>query len=248
MMLRALVMLLLSAPVAADSVVFAAGNSMPPYVIPGTQNGIALERVRAALTLQNLQLQVLFGSNSENLTAFQSGAADAILIAIKDSPETYTSSQPIMTLRNVAISLKPRTLQQISDLARYRVGAFSLASQLLPQPFAETVQRSPSYKEYPRQIEQVRALFANEQDVLIMERTIFRYFFSQLRQQDPANPVYQQPPIYYELFPHSRYFAGFRDPQLRDQFDLGLQQLQRQGDYDAIRTRYEQLMDDYLLR
>lgn len=246
---QALCLLLwLPALVCAQQLTVAAGNSMPPYVIPASQNGIALERLKAALQGQGVELNFVFGSNADNLVAFQTEIADAMLLAPMDSSGLFISRTPIVSMQNVAISLKPLKLQRISDLNAHRIGAFSLASRMLPQPFAETVADSPAYREYPRQLEQVESLFNGHNDVVVMERFIFRYYFSQLRQRDPGNPTYQQKPRYYPLFPTSLRYTGFSEPAMRDQLDKGLQRLQQSGEYDRIRERYERLMDEYLLR
>lgn len=241
-------MLLLPAVVCAQQLTVAAGNSMPPYVIPASQNGIALERLRAALSSENIELDLVFGSNADNLNAYQTGIAEAMLVAPMDSSGLFITRTPIAQMQNVAISLKPLPLQQISDLKPYRIGAFSLAHRMLPQPFAETAADSPEYREYPRQLEQVTSLFSGDNDVLVMERSIFRYYFSQLRQLDPGNPAYQQKPRYYPLFPTSLRHTGLSDPSMRDKLDRGLKRLQQSGEYDRIRERYERLMDEYLLR
>lgn len=248
MLFRALLLALLSTSVTADTIRFAAGNSMPPYAIANSSKGIALERVNAALQNQGLELELVFGSNIENLRAFHSRGVDAILIATQASQNVFISRLPVMTLQNVGISLNALPINTIEDLQHYRLGAFSPASQLLPAPYASTVQLSPAYHEYPKQMEQVRSLFLGQNQVLVMERSIFRYFFSQLREQDPSNPKYRKQPHYYAIFPASQYYAGFHNQQLRDQFDNGLQSVVDSGEYQQVRARYERLMNEYLLR
>ncbi len=225
--------------------------SVPPYVIRQNHRGITLDLLRQALAHTGLSMRMHYDSNEANVDAFNQGRLDALCITNRAStPNAFFSAQPLMTFRNVAISLESRDIGLVgmNDLSRYRVQGFSLASRLLPDDFSAAVAKAPSYVEQADQMEQVRALFRDETDVVVMEYTIFRYFLSQLRRAEPENRAYQQPYRHAELFRPTEYHAAFRSEVIRDRFDAGHRQLKASGEEQRITDAYQQLLDDYLFR
>lgn len=225
--------------------------SIPPYVIRQNDRGITLDLLRRSLANAGLEMRMRYDSNAANLEAFRRGELDALCITNAEStPTAYFSARPLMSFRNFAVTLEASdiSLSGVADLSRYRVQGFSLASRLLPAEYAEAVAQSPDYREQADQMQQVRALFNGETDVIVMEQTIFRYFLSQLRRSEPDNPSYHAPHRYTELFPVTHYHAAFRSDSLRDRFDQGFLQLQQSGEQQQIINSYEQLLADYLFR
>lgn len=239
-------------PLSAATVVqIGCSLSIPPYVIPHNDRGIMLDLLRRSLANSGLSLHLEYNSNHSNADDFNQGRLDGLCITNRQAtPTAFFASAPLVSFQNVAITLEERNLQlsNISDLGQYRVQAFSLARQLLPAEFAATVSAAPLYLEQGDQIEQVRALFAGETDVIVMEQTVFRYFLSQLRRQNPTGPAASKRYRYIILFPPTEYYPAFRTAALRDQFDQGFQQLHDSGEEQRIIQSYEQLLADYLFR
>src|SRR5690606_33976701 len=118
----------------------------------------------------------------------------------------------------------------------------------LPAEFSTAVSGAPLYLEQGDPIEPVRALFAGEADVIVMAKTVFWDFLSQLRRQYPTAAAATKPDPYAEVFPHTAYSAACRTATLRDQFDQGFEQLRASGEEQRIIQSYEQLLADYLFR
>lgn len=235
----------------ADAVRVGCGGSIPPYVIRQNDRGIVLDILRRAMQTQNKTIDVRYDNNSNNVTAFNKGELDiACITSASASPDALFSRQPLIVFHNVAISLSSRkvSLSGISSLGDYRIDAFNLASRLLPGNFAAEAARSPAYRELAEQKKQVEALFRGDTDVIILEQTIFRYFLSQLRRNDPNNATYQQAYQYHDLFPPTYYYAAFHSKQLRDSFNMGMGILIDSGEQDKILQSYERLLADYLIR
>ncbi len=239
-------------PLSAATVVqIGCSLSVPPYVIPNNDRGIILDLLRRSLANAGLSLNLQYSSNHQNANDFNQGKLDGLCRSnIQATPTAFFASAPLITFQNVAISLEERSLPltTISDLQHYRVQGFSLARQLLPAEFGTAVSNAPLYLEQGDQIEQVRALFAGETDVIVMEKTVFRYFLSQLRRQNPTGPAAAKGYRYAELFPPTDYYSAFRTATLRNQFDQGFEQLRASGEDQRIIKSYEQLLDDYLFR
>jgi polar amino acid transport system substrate-binding protein len=177
--------------------------SIPPYVITHNNSGITLDLTREALAVSGLDSDVHYGSNAQNIDDFNQGKLNALLVTQPQlTPNAFFSSEPVMIFHNVVITLKraDHNIEKVSDLAGLRIGAFSLAKQLLPKPFAISVDLAPSYSEYTQQIEQVESLYNGDRDVIIMDRLIFRYYLSKLRHKNPPDVRYQASYTAVELF------------------------------------------------
>lgn len=225
--------------------------SVPPFIIHQNNRGITLDLLRQSLAYEGIRLQLQYASNEDNVRAFNAGEIDGLCIGNPDtSPAGHFSTLPLVTFHNVAISLFRNyiSLNSIDDLSRYRVQGFSMARHFLPAGYASAVESSPHYEEQPDQAEQVRALFSGTTDVIVMERTTFRYFLSQLRRQDPANLSTHQAYRMAELFTPTTYHAAFRSADLRDRFDRGFRQLTDSGEAAQISSSYETLLADYLFQ
>ena len=249
-LLLLLLLLSVTAPSYAETrLLVGCSLSVPPYVIRQNDRGITLDLMRRSLANAGLGMQMHYDSNAANIDSFNQGKLDALCITnATATPSAYFSTLPLMSFHNVAISLESSKaeLKRMADLSNYRVQGFSMASRLLPVEFAAAVQQSPAYVEQADQMEQVRALFLGETDVVVMEQTIFRYFLSQLRRADPDNRAYHATYRYAELFEPTEYHAAFRSEHLRNRFDLGFRELQESGELQKIILSYEKLLADYL--
>lgn len=236
---------------AEKTITLGTGVSMPPYVIADKERGIAVDLFRAAMQQAGLEVDVEYSDNAGVIRLFQQQAVDSIFAANPDlTPGAHFSELPLIVFHNQAIVLADSgiELQQLEALKPYRIGAFKLASKLLPAPFADIARDAEDYREYSMQLEQVQDLFRAERDVLVMDRTIFRYFLSQLRRQNPTSELYRQPFHYFDLFPKSRYYAVFKSAELKQAFDQGFVAIRNNGRYERILRTYQALLSDYLFR
>ncbi|WP_374028297.1 substrate-binding periplasmic protein [Bdellovibrio bacteriovorus] len=148
-------------------------------------------------------------------------------------------SKPFVAYENYLIALRSRKIgaKKISDLSGLRVGAWHNAWKDLGKDFNRVFSpkangRLPdNYREFVRQEDQVRALWAGDVDALVMDRYIFGWFRMALASQvNTAVDV-----DVFDLFPvvnHS--YVAFRDAKLRLAFDKELERLRQSGEYDSI--------------
>ncbi|WP_430460614.1 substrate-binding periplasmic protein [Thalassolituus sp. LLYu03] len=243
--------LLLPGFASATTLIAGCGNSIPPYVLPQNDRGMALDVLRHALATQGYQLDFSYDSNANNVKAFNAGKIDITCISNSaTSPDAYFSAQPLMVLHNMAISLAENGsgLASINDLSNYRVIGFNLAHKFLPAPYADAVSKSPEYKEEAEQIKQVEALFRGTTDVIVMDQTVFRYFLSKLRRSNPSDSSLRREYRYSNLFQPTYYYASFHSAAIRDAFDDGLKILKDSGDYEKLMAGYDKMLADYLFR
>lgn len=251
-MIRLLLLLVWPLTLLADqTITLGSGISMPPYVIADKDRGIAVDVFRAAMAEENIQVVLRYGGNVEVAQAFTDKRVDAVFVGKREQfPAAYFSALPLIVFHNQAITLRADnyTIDTVEALQPYRLGAFRLATQLMPEPYPEVVAAITDYREYTLQVEQVQDLFRRERQVLVMDRTIFRYFLSQLRRQNPASELYRQEQQYHDIFARSQYYAVFHSEMLRDSFDRGFQKIRDNGRYERILTVYQALLSDYLFR
>ena len=234
-----------------SKVMLGSGSSMPPYVIPDKGRGIALDVFRAAMAASNIQVDTMYANNAEVVQAFNEQRVDAVFVTNpKLTPDAHFSRLPLAVFHNLAISLHDENIdvQQIGELSNYRLGAFKLASKLMPSPFPETVSQTADYREYSLQLEQVEDLYRGDRQVLVMDKTIFRYFLSQMKRKNPRSPSYRRAVHFNDLFAKRRYHAAFRSEEMRDKFDQGFDAIRENGRYERILRTYENLLANYLVR
>lgn len=244
-------LLLGSATSTATTLVAGCGGSIPPYVIPQNDRGMALDILRQALATQGYQLNFRYASNEQLTTSFNAGELDIACISNATvSPSAYFSSQPLMVLHNIAISLNDDnlTLDNMAQLSKYRINAFNYATRFLPAEYAAAVASSPEYKESSEQIQQIYALFHRQTQVIVLDQTIFRYFLSQVRRKNPNDQALQLSYRYHNLFAPNYYYAAFHSAAIRDAFDEGLRILKDSGDYEKLMAGYERMLAGYLFR
>lgn len=246
-----LTLFLFSSHLWAESLVLGCGNSQPPYVIPQNDRGIALELMKRIMSAQGYQLSTQYDSTSILVKRFNNREIDILCVANPTvTPNAYFSTSPLMVFHNEAISLSKNNIElsSISQLSQYRVGAFNFARRLAPEPFADSVSKSPEYREYPLQEQQVADLYSGKVDVIIIDRMIFRYFLSKLRRANPGDQTLKAAFTSHPLFHPTRHYAAFHSEGIRDAFDMGMKDMHKSGEYDRVINSYEKLLSDYLFR
>ncbi|MCQ8885903.1 hypothetical protein NQT63_09455 [Pseudoalteromonas agarivorans] len=140
----------------------AASATIPPYVIEKTDTGIQRNIIKAALIEQGLgNIVVIYMFNKRAEQQLHSGNVDILLnYAGKRGAGIYPSHKPVLSYKNVAVSLKKRnfTIETINELNNKSVLGFQHATAYLPPPFAKGVAQFASYEEVVNQRAQVDRL------------------------------------------------------------------------------------------
>ena len=173
----------MSPPVSAawqkQPIVIAASATIPPYVIEKTDTGIQLNIIKAALIEQGLDnIVVIYMSNKRAEQQLHSGNVDILLNYAGKRGAAIYPSQPVLSYKNVAVSLKKRnfTIETINELNNKSVLGFQNATAYLPPPFAKRVAQFASYEEVVNQRAQVDRLMKDWVDVIILDERIFHYY------------------------------------------------------------------------
>ncbi|WP_411992044.1 hypothetical protein [Agarivorans sp. DSG3-1] len=222
---------LLSGTLQAKTITLATSKSIPPYIIKNSQSGIQLDIIKQAFELAGHQVdQVIFTSNIRAEKMLKQQAVDAIVNAPNTVQHSFLSD-PVIFYHNVAISLSSQDvdLQQISQLAKYKLLAFQNAKKYLGEQYANAVAHAKSYTEVANQYAQLERLYRGQVDVIIMDKRIFAYLNKQrLKEKKTVEEV-----RFHTIFEPSPRLLGFHQAALRDQFNLGLKRLNDQRVKDS---------------
>ncbi|WP_082133782.1 ABC transporter substrate-binding protein [Vogesella sp. EB] len=217
-------------------------EAIPPWVQPGGRAGIAIELLRSVLQAEGLHLHPVQQPYARRLQAYRRGQLDA-LYDIGPQQQQHEQlngsiSQPLHSFDNVAVALGRRQLEieQLGDLARWRVMAWDGAGNSLPAGYDRLLALADgNYLEAGNQGHQLVNLLAGRVDVILSDRLIFEW---QRRQLFPASLEHTPSLRIYPLLPPKEAGLLFRDSGLRARVDARIRALKASPQYQAIFTRY----------
>lgn len=214
------------------------GLAKPPYIMPPGEGGLEYEIVDQAFASVGYRMVPQYFPQARALGLIRAGKLDVMLGVTEGIGGDDFFSDGYIVYQNTAMTLTSRhiALAGVEDLAQYSVAAFQNASLVLGPHFRAVVSGHRNYTEHPQQITQNRLLYTGRVDVVIGDRLIFRYFNGEVEKKIDAS----QPVTFHELFPLMPRKAVFRDSHVRDQFNLGLKAIKKNGVYAAIVKKYQQ--------
>ena len=209
----------------------------PPYVTEDG-SGIVVEIVRTALESSGHKVKPVYVPIGRGFKMFTEKQADGTTILQESSGVKAQYSQNFMQYHNRAFALKARNLQirTVADLKDKSVIAFQNAEKYLGEDFRRAVAGNPKYKEMAQQDAQTLMLLLYRTDVAVMDESIFRFYRQKLINEGKADRTQEY--VGFNIFPPTPYKAAFHDPKVRDDFDLSIAAMRKDGRYDAIYRKY----------
>lgn len=227
----------LAGRVRAGSLRMAFGDRIPPFCFPESASGIEVDVFREALGLRGQQLEPVFMPLARVPKAFREGQVDAAMTDLGMGVAGAHYGEAAVLYDNVFISLRERGLHiaKPSDLEGLAVVSFQGASRRYPE-WLGALQHDPRYREINDQASQVRMLMLGRCDLVLSDRSIFRWFSLQAAREGlPLKPVQEH--AFTKPNPLD-YRPIFRSAAMRDEFNAGLRELRRSGRYQAIYDGY----------
>ena len=209
---------------------------IPPYVMQQATYGLEVDIARHALRDYKLHfIQLPYG---ELQKVISKGKVDGS-IGVKFVDDSTYYSVDFITFANYAITKKVDglTINGIGDLENHQVSAWQNAYLVLGNEFKQLFSpESPQRKNYTEladQREQVSSFWQGKQDVAVIDLSIFTHFSKEMghsMDEVSLHPIF--PPI-------TNYKVGFKDREVRDQFNSGWNELCESGKYDMILKLYD---------
>lgn len=233
--------LLFSALTSADEVTMSFGERIPPFCFPETNTGIELEVIGEALAVKGHKLVPKYYTFARIPVAFKLKQVNA---AMTDLGEDLTAfgghyGQPAVWYDNVFITLKERNLsiKTPADLKGLSVISFHGARKRYPD-WLEPLAADGKYVPINDQEKQVLMLMNKRVDVVLSDRSIFKYFSKQLLS---SNRLANLPAVTEHKFTEvdlNNYRPIFRSKRVRDDFNFGYQKIKNSGRLQAIYDKY----------
>lgn len=220
--------------IAAERIELIAGLSKPPFVNEDTQRGIQLDIVSAAFAKSGINVSFTHLPLGRSVMSFQRYEVQGLITIPNDYEHSSMHvSKPYIRYQNVAISLLENNydIKTIQDLSGKSIMAFQRATKYLGEEYNKTVEHSLGYREAAEQKKQLSALFYREAEVIILDANIFKYILKN-------NPQFEEKYVIHPIFGEYYYSAGFKTEKLKQQFDVGIDQIKRDGTYQKILDKY----------
>ncbi len=228
---------------ASTKVVSVGVAHFPPYSIVEGDNisGVEVDIIRESLNIMGYQAKFVSYPYGRLPLAFSSKQVESTIVTLKNFPniKVYYSDIVLPEYQTVAVHLAKNKLKvdSISDLEATSVIAHQRAHLFYGDEFkaiAEKNKEASIYQETARQESQVRMLFKDRVDVIVLAHEIFMYFKSRAdyKERDRAHTVSK---IFGEKF---GFYNAFWEPKVRDDFDIGLAKIKENGTYHKILTQY----------
>ncbi|QLI81695.1 transporter substrate-binding domain-containing protein [Chitinibacter fontanus] len=214
---------------AAPTLRIGLGESKLPYIDAEQRTGVEYEIISAIFQQAGLKISIDHLPNKRAQYLFNQGKLDAYI-----STAGQYASNPYIVYQNMAITLCERQIKlaSMTDLARYQVGAFHNASQLLGDEFAKQASDKTRYTELAQQELLNRMLALGRIDVAVSDINIFQHF-NQLQHRVPTAICP------YALFPPTHYRLIFHNASLQARFNQALAQTLNSKLYEQLATKYK---------
>ena len=236
---------LIASPLHAAELNIGVSFSIPPYVIQENNSGLELEILQQALAVKGHSVSVHYLPLARTFHELKEGKLDGIINAKIGVVENVHYSEKVISFENCAISLEKNhyKIDAVSDLANKQVVAFQRASSLLGDEFKQMSESNNNYSEQARQLLQVYMLMKRRVDVIVMDKNIFKYYLKQAYLEGKLSVTeLKQQAICHKIFQPTDYRFAFLNPDIRDDFNLGLIDIQNNGTLSQIHDKYHRLL------
>ena len=218
-----------------------AGLSKPPFVLAEEDKGMQIEIIEAAFAQGNQLVRFTYLPLSRHLDVLHGREFDGIItLADHEKEWGICLSKPYIVYQNVIVTLEESalTINELDDLVNLKVAAFQNATRFLGDKYNSTFKNSVNYTEVADQKSQINLLFSGRVDALVMEVSIFKHLLANKRYKNSNSKIYNKKFVTHFLFNPNAYSAGFKNQQLCQQFDQGINAIIADGSYQQIIDSY----------
>ena len=227
----------------AEKINIAFTLSMPPYLSDDSSSGIEIEIVEAALRESNVAINDVHNVHYKRAMALLTQGAISGIVSNKNNriyqklDRSLFASAITLNYVDCAIALKERGFQlnSMADFKGKSIWAFKSASKTLGYDFEKVVKNNPKYSEDNEQADQFKMLVNHRLDIAISDKNIFLSTIND-RDSKSVNRF-----IYKDIAQPTPRVVRFMDENLQQLFNAGLDKIKRNGQYQSIMNRYDEL-------
>lgn len=224
-------------------VLMAFSQEIPPYIFETSNSGIEIDIISSALAYKGHTLKPLYFPLGRVPIAFTNRLVDAAMgdmgVDLKSKGGFYAN--PAVIYENIFITLKTKNIiiDKPSDLDAYLVASFQ-GAELRYASWLKNVFEQHRFFGVSNQLTQVQLLYLGRYDVVLSDRYIFKYFANQLKLKGSMNILEVEEHFFTKENPDD-YRPVFRDQEVRDDFNFGLEKLKESGRFQEIYDHYMNL-------
>ncbi|TWX56352.1 ABC transporter substrate-binding protein [Colwellia hornerae] len=215
-------------------------KEIPPYIFEHNNSGIEIDIITAALAHKGHTLKPVYFPLGRIPYAFSNKLVDAVMgdigVNLKSQGGFYAKAAVIydnvfITLKSSAISLKKPT-----DFDLLSVVSFQGAEKRYPK-WLKKVKEQDRFYGVSDQLTQVKLLYFGRYDVVLSDRYIFRFFAKKLKLMHGLD-VQEVVEHKLTIDKPMDYRPVFRDKNIRDDFNFGLNKVKESGEFERIYSKY----------
>lgn len=231
---------------ANDKVVSIGVAHFPPYSIVegGSITGAEVEIIQESLAIMGYRAKFISYPYGRLPLAFSSKDIDSTIVTLKNfhKLDVFYSEVVLPEYQTVAVHLEKNKLKidSINDLEYLSVLAHQRAHLFYGAEYkriAEMNKEAATYNETARQESQVRMLFYDRIDVIVLAHEIFMYLKS-----NSIYPERDRKFVVSKIFGDKfGFYNAFWDKKVRNDFNSGLAKIKTNGTYDQILIKYLQV-------
>jgi len=213
-------------------------ETIVPFVLAESGDGIQVDIVREALSYKGYKLVPIYVPAKRVMYELKIDAVDAASSGSYDptTEQGFFYGEASFSYRNAFFTLEERGLdiKEPSDLDGLRVATFQNAILLWPE-WLKGVDQQNNYIEVADQSLQPKLLERGRVDAVVADQTIFTYYQKLLEQETGRK---HKPTLSYSFTNPVSFPPVFKSEKLRDDFNEGLQHLVDTGRHDEIFDSY----------
>jgi len=217
------------------------GLGRDPYILDKDYiKGIEFDLVNKILNMSSIKIKDDKNILQEELddVLMKDDELDIAVNVVKDKHDGLYYSDLFLSFENIVVSRKSDDfkIEKISDLKDKKIIAFKNAYMFLGDEYSELFSpnnRDKNYEEYSNQEKQVSDFLQEKVDLVILDKSIFKWFFYKLGYEKLEN--YNLHFIFPKKNPR---YVAFKDKNLRDIFNKNLGLIKESNTYDEIFNDY----------
>jgi polar amino acid transport system substrate-binding protein len=220
---------------AEDKVAF--GTSRPPYVMQDRGTGISLELFKLIYDRLGRQFWPSYVSNERLARSLSAGTVD-VAVEVKKTHDELFYSDSFVSYQNFIVTrqVDKRVVNAFSDLSGMSVCTWQNADEHLGPDFQDAM-KTFRYKGFANQDAQVRVFLGGRCDSVVIDRKIFQHWTKTFSNDATFKKHIVSLDFDYWPVPgqsENVFYVGFKNNELRNQFDGVLANIKASGEYDKI--------------
>lgn len=240
MLLCTLLLSILSLPAAAlaehqpeNRELILATSEGPPYMIKDPVGGLDVDTVKQALENRGYRVKIIFVSLNRAMAELKAGRVDLTVPSFAVEQEGLYNGDPHILYRPTVFSLKDSNIKltRVSDMGKYRITSFQGVTGYFGPELLKATQDSPDFHEHRSMAHLVDMLMNKRTDLVLIDYWIFDYYYRKSRYSRAyiAND---------QLFARVPAMPVFNNKKIRDEYNLGLKAIHKNGKYRQIMTKF----------